>query len=228
METPIVSVIMPVYNGERFIDFALKSIFSQEYRPLDVIVVDDGSVDATADIIARYHEARYIAQPHNGLGAALNTGLDAARGEFITFLDSDDWWAPDTLRRQMDRMIAHPEADLVLGKMQNIMEPGSSVVVKTKNLQAEPMVGLVWGALMVRRRVFDTIGQFNSTLTHAIDVDFFIRAKEAGLRMDIIQEIFLYHRIHGSNMSLQSSSRDYLQAVKNSIERKRMQQKPPR
>jgi glycosyltransferase involved in cell wall biosynthesis len=228
MEAPIVSVIMPVYNGERFIDFALKSIFSQEYRPLDVIVVDDGSVDATADIIARYHEARYISQQHKGLGTALNTGVEAARGEFMTFLDSDDWWAPGTLRRQIDHMIAHPQTDLVLGKMQNSMEPGATVTVTTKNFQAEAMVCLTWGAVMARRHVFDIVGPFNTALTHAVDVDFFIRAKEAGLRMDIIQEIFLYHRIHGSNMSLQSDPRDYFRAVKSSIERKRMQQKPPR
>jgi glycosyltransferase involved in cell wall biosynthesis len=223
MEAPIVSVIMPAYNGERFIGFALESIFSQEYRPLDVIVVDDGSLDATADIIAHFSEIRYIAQQHKGLGTALNAGVAAARGELITFLDSDDWWAPGTLTRQTDHMIAHPEADLVLGKMQNTMEPGTTVTVTKKNYQAEAFVCLAWGALMVRRHVFDVIGPFNSALTHAMDVDFFIRAKDAGLRMDIIQEIFLYHRIHGSNMSLQNDNdnKDYFRAVKASIERKR-------
>ncbi|MGD0338846.1 MAG: glycosyltransferase [Bacteroidota bacterium] len=223
METPVVSVIIPVYNGERFIDDALKSVFRQDYRPLDVIVVDDGSVDKTADIISQFGEVRYLSQPHQGLAAALNKGLGAARGEFITFLDSDDWWTPHTLRKQIDHMSANPQADLVLGKMHNYMEPGCSVTVSTKNLQAGEFVCLIMGAVMVRRHVFDTIGLFNRTLTLAIDVDFFIRIKEAGFRMDIVQDVFLYRRIHGSNMSLQSDNKDFFRVIKAAIERKRKQ-----
>jgi len=106
---PLISVIMPVYNGERFLAGALHNVFAQNYHPLEVIVVDDGSTDGSAGIIAAFGEQiRYFHQPNAGPAVARNTGLALARGEVIAFLDVDDLWPPGKLHFQMQYLQQNP------------------------------------------------------------------------------------------------------------------------
>lgn len=99
-DTPTVSVIIPAYNAAGFIHHAIESALAQTHRPLEVIVVDDGSSDDTAAVAARY-PVRVIRQANGGPGSARNTGVQAARGEWIALLDHDDTWAPDKTRQQL-------------------------------------------------------------------------------------------------------------------------------
>src|ERR1700730_8226464 len=89
---PLFSVIVPVYNGERFLTAALQSILNQDHKPLELIVIDDGSIDQTAKIANSFSPVRYFYQNNQGVANARNAGLAAARGEFIAFLDADDLW----------------------------------------------------------------------------------------------------------------------------------------
>lgn len=115
MKQPLISCIVPVYNGELYLREAIDSILAQTYRPLEIIVVDDGSTDATPDVVAGYGDRlRYIRQPNAGPGAARNHGLNLAQGEFIAFLDADDLWHPDKLARQMTRFLNRPDLDLCI------------------------------------------------------------------------------------------------------------------
>src|SRR5688572_13312922 len=99
---PLISCVVPVFNGERYLSETLESIFAQSYRPLEVIVADDGSTDRTPDTVAGYGDRiRYLKQENAGASAARNLGLEAARGEFIAFLDADDLWHAEKLQRQM-------------------------------------------------------------------------------------------------------------------------------
>ena len=107
---PLVSCIVPVFNGERYLAEALDSILAQTYRPVDLIVVDDGSTDGTAQVAAGYGERiTYLYQENSGPAAARNKGIDAAQGEFVAFLDADDVWHEEKLARQMVRFDARRE-----------------------------------------------------------------------------------------------------------------------
>ena len=100
MEAKMISVIVPAYNGEKYLARALESILAQDYRPIEIVVVDDGSTDNTASIARSYREVRYVYQAHQGLPAARNTGLANCTGELISFLDADDYWPPNKLQIQ--------------------------------------------------------------------------------------------------------------------------------
>ena len=102
MTPGLISCVIPVFNGERYLGEALESVLAQSYQPLEVIVVDDGSTDETAEVARRYGErVRYVWQPNAGETAARNLGLTAAHGEFIAFLDADDVWDSEKLERQI-------------------------------------------------------------------------------------------------------------------------------
>ena len=120
----LISCIVPVYNGERYLKEALDSILTQSYRPLEIIVVDDGSTDGTAEVVAGYGErVRYVWQSNAGPWIARNLGLSATQGEFISFLDADDLWHAEKLARQMARFEARPELDLCVTHLQNFWIP---------------------------------------------------------------------------------------------------------
>lgn len=113
---PIVSVVIPTYNHERYIAEALDSVLAQTYKDYEVIVVDDGSTDNTREVVKSYGDAvRYIYQQNKRMSAARNTGIRAAQGEYIAFLDSDDTWYPQKLEKQMKLFELYPTAGLING-----------------------------------------------------------------------------------------------------------------
>ena len=114
MSGPVVSVVMPAYNAERFIDEALESVLNQSHQQLEVIVVDDGSTDGTAARVQAYGDpVRYLQQVNAGVGAARNSGLEAATGDYIAFLDADDLWRPEKLDVQLEIAARNPESGLI-------------------------------------------------------------------------------------------------------------------
>src|SRR5919112_2696990 len=122
MSGHLVSVIVPVYNGERYLAAALQSIFEQDYRPFEVIVVDDGSVDDTAKIARSFQQIHYIYQSNQGAAAARNAGVATAQGELIAFLDADDVWVPNKLSVQADYLFRHPEVGYVVARGRHFLE----------------------------------------------------------------------------------------------------------
>ncbi len=223
--SPLVSVIVPVYNGERYLGYALQSILDQDYRPLEIIVVDDGSVDSTAPLARSFEDVRYVYQANRGHGAAMNTGIGLAEGEFLAFLDADDLWAPHKLSIQVRYMIEHPEIDYVLAQMRNFLEPGTAPPSRiTRDLILADYAALQVGVLLARRALFETVGVFDNGYSHAKDVDWFVRAAEAGARMAILPQILLHRRLHGSNRSYLSGPRttEFLTVMKKHIDRHRV------
>src|ERR1044072_1619841 len=110
----LVSVIIPVYNGGRYLRAALESVFAQTYRPIEVIVVDDGSADDSGLIAQSFPEVRHMRQQNQGVAAARNNAIAASRGEFLAFLDQDDLWTPEKLRLQIGYLLTHPELGYTL------------------------------------------------------------------------------------------------------------------
>ncbi|MGQ9914670.1 MAG: glycosyltransferase family 2 protein [Thermogutta sp.] len=113
MNRPLVSVVIPVYNGARFLEHTLRSVLRQTYQPMEIVVVDDGSTDDSCEVIRRTApSAQLIRQPNHGVGVARNRGILESRGEFLCFLDQDDWWEEEKVERQA-ACFARPEVGLV-------------------------------------------------------------------------------------------------------------------
>ena len=202
MSRPCVTVIVPAYNRERYLGAALESILGQDYRPLEVILVDDGSTDGTARVARSYPGVRYLYQPNQGAAAARNAGVAASRGEFLSFLDSDDVWTPRKLSLQVDFLLKHPEVGYCLARMQNFLEPGCPLPpwVQPEEL-CRPEVGVSLCTLVARREAFDRVGGFDPQYPCGSDTDWFFRAKDARIALAILPEILLHRRIHDTNLS---------------------------
>ena len=158
-EHPLVSVIIPVYNGGRHLRAALESVFAQTYRPFEVIVVDDGSTDDSSAIAQSFPDVRYIHQQNQGVAAARNRGIDAARGEFFAFLDQDDLWTPEKLKLQIGYLLGHPDLGYTLTQQQFFLEPGETLPPWfRKELLSSVHTGWVLGTMVVRRAAFQKVG----------------------------------------------------------------------
>jgi glycosyltransferase involved in cell wall biosynthesis len=198
----LVSAIIPVYNGARYLADAIESVLAQSYRPVELIVVDDGSTDDSATVARRFSDARLILQENRGVAAARNRGVAESRGEFIAFLDQDDRWTPDKLSLQVARLRANPALGYILAHQRVFLEPGLAPPpwLREIHLEGDP-VGFLPGTLVIRREVFDKVGEFNEAIRSASDTDWFFRAKTLGVAMEILPETLLIRRIHGANQS---------------------------
>ncbi len=196
----LVSVIVPVYNGARFIAEAIESIVSQEYGALEIIVVDDGSTDDTADIVARLGgDVRYVFQENAGPGSARNRGIRDASGDFIAFLDADDLWAAGSLRLLVNGLVEREEIDVVHGYARLFKDGESGGALDSMN--PDEVFPYYIGAGLYRRRAFETAGLFEERLRFSEDTEWYWRAAELGLRIERLQGITLLVRRHENNMT---------------------------
>ncbi len=200
MPEPVVSVIVASYNGEKFLRETLESVFAQDFDAFDVVLVDDGSEDATAEI-ARSFPVRYVHQANQGLPAARNAGLGLARGGYIAFLDDDDLLPPTKLSTQVRYLNEHPGIGCVLGRQEWIFDG-----IQPPSLARDPIFGELGGiqlvTAMIRRRVLDELGGFDPTYRYAEDRDLFIRMREHRVEIAVLPDVVLHKRLHGSNMTL--------------------------
>jgi glycosyltransferase involved in cell wall biosynthesis len=227
MASSLISCIVPVFNGERYLGEALESIFAQTYRPLEVVVVDDGSTDGTAAVVAAHGDkVGYLFQPNAGVAAACNLGVQASRGEFIAFLAADDLWHPQKLVLQMSQFQNRPKLDLCLTHMQNFWIPELRAEEERFRNQplAQPWPGYLPQALLARRAVFETVGLFDTTLRYEDAKDWFLRAAERGTVMELLPDVLVYRRLHRANISREKaidSPVELLRIVKASLNRRR-------
>lgn len=221
---PLVSVIVPVYNGAKFVAEAVASLRQQNYSPLEIIVVDDGSTDNTAQIVATLGEdIRYVYQPNQGPSAAKNKGLSLAQGEIIGFLDYDDLWPPDKLQLQLPRLIHDPDLDIISGRIQYIQLPGAEDMRFQFEGPDNTITHICFGAALFKKRAFSTVGNFDESLRYNEDHDWFLRAREHNLKIRILQQITLRVRRHGQNMTHNQDtiSISLLKVLKKSLDRRR-------
>jgi glycosyltransferase involved in cell wall biosynthesis len=227
MEGSLISCIVPVFNGERYLTEALDSILAQTYRPLEIIVADDGSTDATAAVVASYGaEVRYLFQANAGPAAARNLGLNTAQGAFVAFLDHDDLWHPEKLTRQVARFQARPDLELCVTHVQNFWIPEMHEDAARFRAHRRPEVvpGYITSTLLARRILFHTVGEFDATLHHGDDTDWFLRAAEHGAIMESLPDVLTYHRMHRTNRSRReatASRKEYVRIIKASLDRRR-------
>ena len=223
MNKRLVSVVIPVYNMGRYLADASRSVFVQDYRPIEVIVVDDGSTDDTAAVAHSFSDIAYLYQVHQGVPAARNAGIALSQGEFVAFQDADDLWAPSKLSVQVQWLLEHPETGYVAAHFRNFLETGVARPpwVTEEQLAKDQKGGIP--NLMVRRSVFQIIGVFDPSHDHGSDLDWVVRAKDAKIVAEMLPDVLLYRRIHASNHSHQWKGGKglLLRALKASIERQR-------
>jgi glycosyltransferase involved in cell wall biosynthesis len=221
---PLVSVIIPVYNGEQYLAEALDSVFAQEYRPLEVIVVNDGSTDGSADLARSYAGVRYLEQVNQGPAAARNRGIAASAGEFIAFLDHDDVWAPNKLSIEVALLRSNPHLGCVMSRAELFLE-GLQEWPKWVALGLEGLgkVTHIQSALVVRRDVFHHVGFLDATYRVAEDTEWLLRASDAGVEITYMARVLMRRRIHSGNLSYRQDLARYfaIRAVHGSIQRKR-------
>ncbi len=220
---PLISVILPVWNGERFLEEALATIRAQEDPRLEVILVDDGSTDGTAAIAAAHPEVQYHRQTNQGPAAARNHGLKLAQGELIAFLDVDDLWPAGKLERQRAKLEEDPALDVVLGRVQyHSLEDALEMPIRFEGAD-RTTANVHLGCGLYRRRAFDRVGGFDASMRCSEDQDWFLRAREASLRLKILEDVMLIYRLHGGNMTRGAGLKrlQVLEALRKSIERRR-------
>ena len=182
----VVSVVMPAFNVGWCVARAVDSVLTQSLREREVVVVDDGSADDTASVLARYGDAiRVIRQTNAGMSAARNAGIRMARGNLVAFLDADDWWYPDKLQRQVTLMRERPELGFCStaarvvnpeGRLLNVWYcPGpNNDMLRTLFAENAAIAGGC-SAVMVRRELLDRVGLFDESLRGFEDPDLWIR-----------------------------------------------------
>lgn len=221
-EEKLISAIIPVYNGEHYVVNAIESILKQTYHNIEIIVVDDGSTDATVTLIKQFPKVKYFFKDRSGPAASRNMGVKNSSGDYLAFLDADDQWLPNKIELQIDAFSRTPELDYVLTLQQNILKAGCK---KPHWLKQEFIENSVLGGvptLMVKRTSFDQVGFFSEECIHDSDFDWFFRAKDLRLKFEVIQSVLFHRLIHDKNYSndVDSSNHDLILTIKRSINRK--------
>jgi len=225
VKSNLVSVVIPVYNAERYVGEAIDSVLTQAHADIEVIAVNDGSTDGTETVLRGYEpRIRSMWQENAGVSAALNRGLEVAGGEFLGFCAADDLWTPDKLQRQLDALAANDQLDMVFGNVEQFISPDVDSSDSSKWVcPPEPMRGYHTGTMLIRRSAFSRVGGFEEKWKFGEFLDWFARAEELNLRHAMLSEVVYRRRIHGANMTIREreSQRDYLHILKASLDRKR-------
>jgi glycosyltransferase involved in cell wall biosynthesis len=212
MDSNLVTIVIPCYNQARFLGEAIESVRHQTYAQREVIVVDDGSTDETAEVAAKYAEVRLLRQANRGLAAARNRGLAAAQGEYIVFLDADDRLRPQAVECGQHCLMMHPDAAFAYGRYLNIFADGSPPSPSSRpgveneyylHLLRVNYIGM-HAAVIYRRKIIDTVNGFDERLGACEDYDLYFRITRQ-LPICCHSEIVAEYRQHSSNMTLNRS-----------------------
>ena len=225
-DRPLVTVIIPVFNGQKFIREAVENVLQQNYPALEIIIVNDGSTDQTEAIIKQLPvDIRYFSQENGGPASARNRGIRDASGELITFLDADDLWPENNLHRLVAEILREPELEVVRGYAQ-LMEQNAQT--KEFDFVGNPKESFPHyiAAAIYRKSVFAKVGLFDPMLRFGEDADWFIRATELNLNIRRLEETSLYVRRHGGNMTegLNMVQLNVMKVFKKTLDRMRAQE----
>jgi glycosyltransferase involved in cell wall biosynthesis len=219
---PLVTVVVPAYNAEHQLEQALASILAQDYEPFEVVVVDDGSTDASAAVASRFPGVRCLRQDNAGPSAARNRGVEEARGELVAFVDADDEVPPNKLSLQVGYLLDHPEVSCVLGRQEVELGDGGAPEWMGHDSVFGDFAGVPLMSLITSRETFQSLGGFDPGLRIAEDRDLLVRMRERGLNIAVVPEVVLRRRFHGDNLSFErSGSHPLLQSLKAKLDRAR-------
>ena len=225
LDSPLVSVIIPVYNGEKYLRESIDSIFSQTYTSIEVIVVDDGSTDRSSVIAHSFPKIRHLFQNNSGHASARNRGVRAANGDYISFLDADDLWLPEKLSLQISAFNALPELEIVTGHVRQFLSPEIDFNIECKpTFSTKPLPGYSPIAILARRNLFEKVGFFHEGLHVGETISWFTTVMEYDLNIKVLPDLVAMRRIHGNNHSTRfkrEKNRAIIRILKTSLDRRR-------
>jgi glycosyltransferase involved in cell wall biosynthesis len=222
-----ISVIMPLYNAEKFLRESLESYQENAFPGVELIVVDDGSTDRSVDIIRQLGvDARLLRQENAGPATARNLALKASTSKYVAFLDADDVWPPQTLSGLRQVFTADPELQIVQGMVQSFATGKPSDRIRSR-LHSEPRYQVNLGSALFRRCVLSELNGFDESLQFDEDTDLWIRCWELGLKKGSVANVTLHYRLHQDNLTshAKSNARALLPLLKK--HRDRMRERKP-
>jgi len=220
-----VSVVIPAYNAERFVGEAIASVLAQTCKPSEIIVVNDGSTDRTADRVAAFVDVKLASKQNGGPGSARNFGLRHATQPLVAFLDADDLWAPRKLERQIEVLRRSGAPKFVFGNAVEFRELDAEGVPVPL---ADPVQCQLPGTLLGTRAALDAIGPFREDRRVGDVIDWYARALDSGVATETLDEVVLLRRLHETNLGRTSEnpSADYLTVLRTVIHRRNSAAKP--
>jgi glycosyltransferase involved in cell wall biosynthesis len=221
---PLATMVIPVFNGERTLARAIESALAQLYEPLEVLVVDDGSTDASGEIAGSFDGVRYVHQQNRGPSAARNRGLVEAGGEYVAFLDADDEALPERMSLQVGYLLEHPEVGCTLAR-QEVADGGPPPEWVGRDPTFGDLAGIPLMTLVARRSTLLELGGFDESLRIAEDRDLLVRMRERSIRIEVLPKVVLRRHFHGGNLSFDRptdpSEHPLLRSLKAKLDRQR-------
>ena len=219
-----ISVVCIVRNGEVYLEAALRSAFESTYPVHEVLVVDGGSTDRTAEIAAGLG-ARVLPQRSAGIAGAYNEGIEAASGDCVAFISHDDLWHPMKLEKQAAFLTQNPSVPICVCHVRHVLEGPAAPPGFRQELLDRSVPGMIMEALVARRDAFDRVGLFDPAFSVSNDTDWFARARDHGVAIGMLPEALVIKRVHTTNTTLKAEgfSQQLLDVVRASVARKRSQ-----
>jgi glycosyltransferase involved in cell wall biosynthesis len=210
-KTMLISIITPTYNREAFLPVAIESVLAQSYKEFELIIVDDGSTDNSRELINAYVDkdprVKYLYQENQRQSVARNYALSIAKGDFICFLDSDNYWPHDKLEKSLKAFEQHPEADIVYGDCITIDEQGNELHRNNMRRYSGSIAALLlkdnfvsMNTTMTRRKCFNEMGGMSGKRRVADDYDLWLKFS-ARYRFQYIPEFLAYYRVMENQIS---------------------------
>lgn len=221
--TGLVSVIIPVRDGARYLGEAVQSALDQRDADVEVLVVDDGSTDESAAVAASFGTAvQVLRQDALGVGPARNAGVAASSGAFLTFLDADDRFTPTRTASQLAVLAADPNLEVAYGRARQFVSPDVPEQAAVVRIPSEIASVETPTTMLIRRAAFDRVGPF-APLPVAVSIEWMLRAHEAGLRSVMLDLVVYERRIHAHNVGITRKpfAAERLRVLKASLDRRR-------
>jgi len=198
-----ISVIIPVFNCEKYLGEAIQSVIDQTYQLYEIIVVNDGSTDKSSSVAKSFSiNVKLFNKDNGGTATAINYGVKRSKGNFLAFLDADDIWLPEKLEKQAKYLIDHPDVDCVYCNAIQFISPELDEVEKVKlECPTNPMPATTAPAIMIRKESFKKVGSLNEGLYIGEFMDWYIRSQDAGLNQYILEDVLVKRRLHIANKS---------------------------
>lgn len=211
-----ISVIIPYYNQFDYLKFAIDSVLSQSLNAYEIILVDNNSdePEKLMNLInVRGNKIKLLSQNKQGASAARNLGIEQAQGDYIAFLDADDWWHFKKLELQMHEIQKYPKR-LIFTKVQNFLSPEIPVEnARSLYFSKEPLDGITPSSLLLSRQNLKTVGYFNESIQTGEFIEWYIRAQQLGLVAQMIPDTLVYRRVHLGHIGKSNSHAAYLKIL---------------
>jgi glycosyltransferase involved in cell wall biosynthesis len=223
-KTANISVILPIYNGEKYLKDCIESIINQSILPKEILIIDDGSTDNSSTICQKYPQLKYLKITNKGVANARNKGLEITKYDLIAFIDQDDTWSYTSLETRLNAFNKSNNTKIIVGRQEWFLDGLETRPSWVKEEQMESSLdGYLLGCSLIDKKLFEMYGTFDCSFRFASDFDWFFRLKDASENFIQVDDIVLNKRIHALNESrhAKESLTELTKALYKSILRKK-------